>query len=186
MRQTFPERPTERAPVCVCADYRRVGVEWGAGRHECIWYSAVPSIYLSAGCLVWSGLLVVSPCVLPRGLNWRSRQTVHVCACIFVVVVVDGCGLQEGESMCVCMWMRACLGCVCMAVTSDQDIKTNCKKWSLVHRYRCFIWQHSSASICCLNLLLQYNYDSCQAFVNCFRVTQSVLFQRCQSTRRGV
>lgn len=59
-----------------------------AGRLECIWYSAVPSIYLSAGCLVWSGLLVVSPCVLPRGLSWCSRQTMRVClvACAWIEV----------------------------------------------------------------------------------------------------
>lgn len=55
--------------VCVCMQTAGRGDGRGAGRLECIWYSAVPSIYLSAGCLVWSGLLVVSPCVLPGGLN---------------------------------------------------------------------------------------------------------------------
>lgn len=74
----------------------------GVGRLECIWYSAVPSIYLSAGCLVWSGLLVVSPCVLPGGLNWRSRQTVRVCLVVGCLCVGRG-GLRESMVVWVCL-----------------------------------------------------------------------------------
>ncbi len=77
--------------VCVCAcvfacvqtavrgDGRRVG------RLECIWYSAVPSIYLSAGCLVWS----VSGVTLrdPQGTK-LTLQTDCVCVCVCVCLRV--------------------------------------------------------------------------------------------------